>query len=91
MSQTQEMLTKIHSLIQEICDIKQEKSNNIETNLPEISRNPHKDNPALLDTSDEGDLRGVYLKDNTPTPYCQLYTRFLNVRYPLPRQILSSS
>ena len=71
MSRTQEMLTKIHSLIQEIRDIRQGKSNNINTNLPEISQNPHKGSPALLGTSDEGDLRGVYLVDSKPTHYCQ--------------------
>ena len=65
------MLTKIRSLIQEIRDIKQGKSNNIKTNLPEISRSPHKGSPALLSTSDKGDLRGVYLIDIKPTHYCQ--------------------
>ena len=39
LSRTQEMLTKIHLLIQEIRDIKQEKSNNIKTNLPECQEN----------------------------------------------------
>ena len=65
------MLTKIHLLIQEICDIKQGKSNNIKTNLPEISQSPHKGSPALLGTSDEGDLRGVYLIDSKPTHCCR--------------------
>ena len=65
------MLTKIRSLIQEICDIKQGKSNNIKTNLPEISWSPHKDSPALSGTSDKGDLHGVYLVDSKPTHYCQ--------------------
>ena len=73
LSRTQEMLTKIHSLIQEIRDMKQEKSNNIETNLPEISQSRHKGNPALLGTSDEGDLRGAYSTDSTPIRYCQSY------------------
>ena len=67
LSQTQEMLTKIRSLIQEIHDIKQEKSNNIKTNLPEISQSCHK----LQGTSDEGDLHGAYLKNSTPNHYCQ--------------------
>ena len=67
------MLTKIHSLIQEIRDIKQEKSNNIKTNLPEISQNRHKGNPALWDTSDEDDLHGAYSTDSIPTRYYRSY------------------
>ena len=82
------MLTKIHSLIQEIRDIKQGKSNNIKTNLPEISQSRHKGNPALWDTSGEDDLHGVYSTDSIPTRYCQSYN---NDKIPQCEVLLSPS
>ena len=88
LSRTQEMLTKIHSLIQEIRDIRQEKSNNIKTNLPEISQSCHKGNPALWDTSGEDDLHDAYSTDSIPTRYCQSYN---NGKTPQCEALLSPS
>ena len=73
LSRTQELLTKIHTICQEIRDIKKagEPNNINQTNLSKISRRPDKGNPALLDKCVEDALHDVYCPDSKPNHYCR--------------------